>query len=201
MKTITLVGDSIIDNISYVDPPGLCVLGHLNDLAANWDFDQRAVDGHTTHHVLAEQLGRPIEGPVVLSIGGNDLLKRIDMLTSTELVSPIELLEELHREAAGFRERYQIILSKLKIPTLVFTVYNPVFKKDVSLAPMQDAAEMAIAIFNDCIQRAARNSGSDLLELRDLFTEEDDYANPIEPSNQGGRKIAEAIVKWVKSFD
>lgn len=201
MKNITLLGDSVIDNISYVDPPGLCVLGHLNDLEADWAFDQRAVDGHTTLDLLAEQLGRPIKGPVALSIGGNDLLKRIDMLTSRELVSPIELLEELHREAGAFRERYQTILSNLKKPTIVFTVYNPVFKKDASLAPMQDAAEMAIAIFNDCIQREARNSGFDLLELRDLFTEEDDYANPIEPSNQGGRKLAKAIVTWVKSLD
>ena len=37
MKSVTLLGDSIIDNISYVDPPGLCVLGHLSEIKPNWD--------------------------------------------------------------------------------------------------------------------------------------------------------------------
>ena len=64
MQAITLLGDSIIDNISYVDPPGLCVLGHLSEINPDWDFDQRAVDGHTTHDLLATQLDQPINGPV-----------------------------------------------------------------------------------------------------------------------------------------
>ena len=200
MKSVTLLGDSIIDNISYVDPPGLCVLGHLSEIKPNWDFDQRAVDGHTTHDLLAAQLGQPIKGPVVLSIGGNDLLNRIDIITSPTRVSPVDLLEELYREAAMFRDRYQTILGQLTTPALICTVYNPVFAKDPSLAPLQDAAEMAIAIFNDVIQRSARNARFDLLELRDLFTDADDYANPIEPSDRGGHKLAKAIVRWAKSL-
>ena len=174
------------------------MLGHLSKIAPDWNFDQRAVDGDTTHDVLAAQLGRPFDGPVVLSIGGNDLLQRIDILTSEELVSPVELLEELYREAAAFHDRYQAILAQITSPSLIFTIYNPVFAKDPVLAPLQEAAEMAIAIFNDIIQRSTQNAGFDLLELRDLFTEADDYANPIEPSDQGGRKLAEAIVSWVK---
>ena len=132
-----------------------------------------------------------------MSIGGNDLLKRMDILTSPEKVSAVSLLEELHQETCEFRKRHQQILSKLEKPTLICTVYNPVFSKDPELAPLQQAAEMAISIFNDAIQQSVRNAGFDLLELRDLFTEEDDYANPIEPSDQGGRKLAEEIVRWV----
>lgn len=200
MANLTLIGDSIIDNISYVEPPGLCVLGHLSEIEPNWDFDQRAVDGHTTFDVLDCQLDKPINGPVVMSIGGNDLLKRMDILTSTEKVSAVFLLEEFHQEACEFRKRHQQILSKLEKPALICTIYNPVFSKDPELAPLQQAAEMAISIFNDAIQHSVRNAGFDLLELRDLFTEEDDYANPIEPSDQGGRKLAEEIVRWSKSI-
>jgi hypothetical protein len=36
------------------------------------------------------------------------------------------------------------------------------------------------------------------MELRELFTDKGDYANPIEPSAQGGDKIADALVKWTK---
>ena len=98
---------------------------------------------------------------------------------------------------AGFRNRYQNILETLNSPALICTIYNPVFSKDVSLAPLQDAAEVAIAIFNDTIQLLAKKAGFDLLELRNLFTHADDYANPIEPSHLGGGKLAQAIVAWV----
>ena len=85
----------------------------------------------------------------------------------------------------------------LKSPALICTIYNPVFSKDASLAPLQDASEVAISIFNDVIQRNTKDAGHDLLELRGLFTEDSDYANAIEPSHQGGRKLAHAIVMWI----
>jgi hypothetical protein len=37
--------------------------------------------------------------------------------------------------------------------------------------------------------------GYAVLELRELFTDEADYANPIEPSAQGGDKIAQ-VLAW-----
>lgn len=196
-QKITLLGDSIIDNINYVDPPGLCVLGHLQELQPDWHFEQRAVDGHTTIDVLQAQVSQHIDDPTVLSIGGNDLLKRIDILTEPAQISPLELLEELHREATAFAERHQSILKLLKSPALICTIYNPVFSKDASLAPLQDASEVAISIFNDVIQRNTKDAGHDLLELRGLFSEDSDYANPIEPSHKGGRKLADAIVTWI----
>ena len=91
-KKVTLIGDSIIDNLAYVEPPGKCVLGHLFELEPDWDFVQRAIDGDTTVDVLCKQLDEPIDGPVVLSIGGNDLLKRLDILTSQELKLSITLV-------------------------------------------------------------------------------------------------------------
>jgi hypothetical protein len=54
-------------------------------------------------------------------------------------------------------------------------------------------------VFNDCIVRAAFAHGLPLLDLRLICAEETDYANPIEPSAQGGEKIARAIVEYVES--
>jgi len=43
--------------------------------------------------------------------------------------------------------------------------------------------------------------GLDVLELRLICTEPEDYANPIEPSGQGGLKIARAIARAIGATD
>ena len=197
-QKLILIGDSIIDNVVYVMPPGQSVLGHLFSLVPDLDFNQRAIDGDTTVDVLNRQLSEPIDAPVVLSIGGNDLLKRLEILTSQKRRLSVDLLEELHTEVDAFQKRHQEILSHFQKTALICTIYNPIFSKDPELAPLQQAAEVVIALFNDAIQQNVRHAGFDLLELRDIITEEDDFANPIEPSDQGGRKLAKEIVEWVK---
>jgi hypothetical protein len=52
----------------------------------------------------------------------------------------------------------------------------------------------ALMMFNDVILRTAFERGVPVIDLRLVCTEPSDYANPIEPSGQGGRKIADAIV-------
>lgn len=53
-----------------------------------------------------------------------------------------------------------------------------------------------LALFNDRITRAAFSRGLSVLDLRLLCDEDADYANPIEPSAQGGVKIAGVIAAW-----
>jgi hypothetical protein len=60
---------------------------------------------------------------------------------------------------------------------------------------------VGVAIFNDAILRAAVDLRVDALELRSVCTEAADYANPIEPSGQGGLKIARAIAFAVGALD
>ena len=62
---------------------------------------------------------------------------------------------------------------------------------------IQQAAECAVSIFDDVIQREARSRSFEVLELRTLFTDQVDYANPIEPSAIGGSKLARAMSDWV----
>jgi hypothetical protein len=52
-------------------------------------------------------------------------------------------------------------------------------------------------MFNDCIIRTAFVHGIRLRDLRFIYTEEGDYANTIEPSAQGGAKVASTIVGLV----
>jgi hypothetical protein len=55
-----------------------------------------------------------------------------------------------------------------------------------------------LTVFNDRIISAAFAHDLPLLDLRLICAEEGDYANPIEPSAQGGEKIARAIAELVE---
>ena len=81
---------------------------------------------------------------------------------------------------------------------LVLTVYNPCFAGHGMDATYQQAADSAVSMFNDVIQQEARVRSFDVLELRTLFTDRADYANPIEPSAIGGTKLAQAMSAWVR---
>jgi len=54
-------------------------------------------------------------------------------------------------------------------------------------------------MLNDIIFSTAATYKVDVLELRNIFTTPEDYANPIEPSHKGGKKLAKGIIEWVKS--
>ena len=195
---ITLFGDSIIDNGVYVGSEELSVLQHLQQRRPDRIFEQRAVDGDTTADVLSNQLVDRHSGIGVLSIGGNDLLQNMRLLATEDRVTPVGLFESLGAVADGFTDRYQSILSMLQGPCLVMTIYNPSFQRDPAMAHLQRSCEMVVGMFNDIIQRLTRQHDKDLLELRDIFVEESDYANPIEPSHIGGGKLADAIIEWVE---
>ena len=80
----------------------------------------------------------------------------------------------------------------------MMTIYNPSFQRDPAMAHLQRSCEMVVGMFNDIIQQLVRQHDKDLLELRDIFVEESDYANPIEPSHKGGGKLADAILQWAE---
>jgi hypothetical protein len=80
------------------------------------------------------------------------------------------------------------------LPTAICTIYYPRFPD----ATLQRIATTALAVFNDCIIRAAFTHGTPLLDLRFVCTEEGDYADPIEPSARGGEKIADAIAEMLE---
>ena len=84
------------------------------------------------------------------------------------------------------------------LPAAICTIYYPRFPDP----DLQKVAVAALAVFNDCIVRAALAHRLPLLDLRFVCTEEGDYADPIEPSAQGGEKIAGAIAGMLEDgFD
>lgn len=200
MTHLALLGDSIFDNKSYVHP-GHDVTAHLHRLMPpSWTATLCAVDGTTAAEVIPQLERIPAEAThLVLSAGGNNAILNADVL-SKELTSSAEAFSLLGDRAAAFERQYQDMLHRvltLKKPTAVCTIYYPNFADPF----MQKIVMTALTPFNDAICRYAFTRGVPLIDLRLVCNEKADYANEIEPSDAGGRKIAAAIVRLFKEHD
>lgn len=188
---VVLLGDSIFDNAAYTrgEPD---VVSHLRALLPKgWTATLGAVDGATTAG-LRTQLARVPAGAshVVVAIGGNDALRNTDLL-SLPVASSTQVLDIFAERLAAFAASYRSAIAGVEAlgrRTIVCTVYNGALEPDIATV-----ARVALTLFNDVILRTAVDRRLDVIELRSICTEPADYANPIEPSGQGGLKIARAI--------
>lgn len=203
MKTtpghIVLLGDSIFDNQAYTEGAPDVVVHLRSLLPAPWRATLQAVDGATTATVARQFSGIPNDSShLVLSIGGNDALMNIDMLNMRVASSAEALLrfgERLERFDAAYRDVLET-LTNGKLPVTVCTIYNGALDSD-----MAELARIALMMFNDVILRAAFDYRASVIELRRICVDAADYANPIEPSGTGGRKIARAVARAVGALD
>lgn len=199
-RTMTLLGDSVLDNGRYVGT-GPTVSQQVGQALASWSVDLRAVDGSPAREVLERQLALPLSGrgSVVLSAGGNDALNSIHLLAETEVVSAMQVWTTAHDVRAAFRRDYAALLDRivsLGQPAAVCTIYNPTYDRSPDGREFQRFAEAGLALFNDIIVHEAFRRKLHIIDLRDVCTRHSDFANPIEPSSQGGEKIARAIAAW-----
>src|SRR4051794_40781624 len=58
---------------------------------------------------------------------------------------------------------------------------------------------LALSVINDVITRETFSRQFTLIDLRLIFADDKDYANPIEPSVQGGMKLARAVHRFVST--
>ncbi|HEY0970056.1 MAG TPA: GDSL-type esterase/lipase family protein [Gemmatimonadales bacterium] len=193
MPHIVLLGDSIFDNAAYVRG-GPDVVAQLRALLPDgWRATLAAVDGAVIADV-ARQLARlPADAThLVVSVGGNDALGHVDLL-SRRAESSAQVLGWLADAVEGFEARYRRMVAALlerRLPVTLCTIYEGNLG-----APVQRIARVALAVFDDAILRVAAEHGLPVIELRLVCTGTADYANPIEPSVQGGGKIARAIAR------
>jgi len=189
-KHLVLLGDSILDNGAYTaGAPD--VVTHLRTLVFDWRATLCAVDGTTTVG-LAAQLARVPEDAshLVIAIGGNDALQNIDLL-SLRVTSSAQALAIFAERITAFEKEYRRAIRaalRLECHTTICTIYNGALEPQIAAI-----ARVALALFNDAILRTAVEWHLDAIDLRTICTEPADYANPIEPSGQGGFKIARAI--------
>jgi hypothetical protein len=83
------------------------------------------------------------------------------------------------------------------LATAVCTIYDARFSDPLR----RRLAATGLTIFNDCITREAFSRALPLIDLRLICNEDEDFANPIEPSVRGGLKIAAAIAALAAEHD
>lgn len=229
MKSIYLLGDSIIDNAAYVGIDEKDVESHLNSMYKEdpkVNINNRAVDGHTMRDLLDTQLsdaGLNEATHIVMSIGGNDLLQNISFLQMTSKLSEVmdkdarigkwgvrelnpsrnKVFEETYFEIIKpFNSLYETIVEKLsnyRAKLLLCTVYEGDLFGSDEFKNVFYSSKTMVSIFNDLVYKSSSKFKTDVLELRNIFVSSEDYANPIEPSHIGGEKLAKSIVEWVNN--
>jgi hypothetical protein len=195
MAHLVLLGDSILDNRAYVSG-GPAVIDQVSRaLPPGWRTTLAAVDGATIASVRLQLKSAPTDAThLVVSAGGNDALRAASMLDepASTIAQAVERLATL-REA--FALSYRALLDAVQAfpaQVAVCTIYDPNYQDP----RRQRLAVTALAVLNDIILREAFTRGLPIIDLRLICNETRDYANPIEPSSHGGRKIAAVIADF-----
>lgn len=195
MSHVVLLGDSIFDNAAYVRGGPDVVRQVREVLASGSKATLLAVDGAVTRSVASQIHNLPQDAThLVVSVGGNDALGASYLLGQRvgSIGEGVAALEQAQRSfSSSYEEMLELVMEK-RLPTALCTIYDT-----PPSAPNHRIIRTALSIFNDIITRAAFSRGLTLIDLRLICGEEEDYANPIEPSTQGGAKMAQAIRQFL----
>src|SRR3954452_15282160 len=200
MKHVALLGDSVFDNGAYVGG-GPDVLTQLRQrLPAGWRATLAAVDGGVIPDVPHQLERVPDDAThLVISVGGNDALGFSAVLGAPSR-SVADTLEQLAAIRGEFARNYRRMIEAVRhrgLPTAVCTIYDPRYPD----AAQRRVGATALCVINDAIIREAASAGVPIIDLRLVCGEDEDFANPIEPSSHGGCKVAGAIVSLVTRHD
>jgi hypothetical protein len=192
---VVLLGDSIFDNKAYVSGGPDVVSQLRGELTPGWQATLLALDGDAISGVLRQIRALPDDAThLVISAGGNDALGFAHLLDmpAGSVAEALDLLATAQERFAADYESMTEAVSSTALPSAVCTIYDT-----PSSGPGYRTIRTALTVFNDCITRAAFARGISLIDLRLICHQDSDYANPIEPSVQGGAKISRAIAALI----
>ena len=200
MGHVVLLGDSVFDNAAYVSGGPDVVRQLRGSLADGWRATLLAVDGAVIEGVPRQLERLPSDAThLVISVGGNDALREIGLLDQS-VRSVAEALDRLTTIGERFGHGYKAMLDRAQAPRLPLAVCT-IYDGRLPDPRRHRQALTALAALNDRITREAFVRGLPLIDLRLICNEDEDYANPIEPSARGGQKIATAIAALVMEHD
>lgn len=166
MPHVVLLGDSIFDNLKYVQPEPDVVSQLREVLPAGWKASLRAVDGAVTNDVAKQLSDLPGDAThLVLSVGGNDLLGFAGDLLRTPVALSSDAFLLLGRVTGVFESMYRRALERCLttgFPLVVCTIYDGNFVDQ----EFQTMARVAVAAFNDSILRLSLEKGLRAVDLR-----------------------------------
>jgi len=199
---VALLGDSIFDNQIYVKHYNKCVPGaleaRLKNIHPDWKVTLLARDGAVAAHI-EEQITKvdPSMTHIFVSIIGNDCLRELGSLTFSPEWQNLQrnptaenpVLAKILSQLVTKYDRALKQIVQLGLPVVACNLYAPRFTEGAT----QLFSAAAVQLVNNKLREVATKYGVDVIDIHNLFTEPEDYANPIEPGHQGSVKIATAI--------
>lgn len=186
-KTIVLLGDSILKNNSYVSN-GKAIDNILEE--RNATVYSLAQNNAKIVDVYGEINKIPLEinnksTMIFLSSGGNDILsfyvdQHGDTTDTGFLKTMLAAYKTLVKSIQTRMNECQIVLLDIYYPTSnQFTQYKPILEE-----------------WNALLENYARENSLGLLQISKSVTAPNDFTLSIEPSEQGGEKIAQKILDY-----
>jgi hypothetical protein len=182
-NSIVLLGDSVINNSSYV-PPGKSVIDILKSKTTNlFNF---AKDGATISDLYTQLDQVPLElnrseTYLFISAGGNDILNKHRKLTNNEI-------QQLFNTYMDFLNALHERLGSVKVNIL--NLYLP-----SSADPRFKIYRENVQQWNQLLEENSTKIGRiyNIVDIYPLLTSADDFVKGIEPSVIASPKIANAI--------
>jgi len=193
---VVLMGDSILDCKHYTKDDPDVAERVFQELGEDWKVTLAARDGAVTQSLGWQLQDIPSDATrIILSIGGNDAMGNVGILTDKREMKIVDSLYELALMREMFKYSYEDAVEpilSLGIPVTLCTIYDCDWDEQD-----KDAILTALALFNDVIIRFADEHDLPVIDLRSLLTSAEDYELTIEPSAIGAAKIGTRIARHV----
>jgi len=187
--TIILLGDSILQNSSYV-PRGKAVEDIISK-KSNGTCHCYAKNNAKTYEIQNQVTSIPLDlnnshTTIFLSAGGNDILDKY-----VERANPnLNDLDYLNTIFGAYKNLVKTIKTKMNQANLVLLdVYYP---KSTKYLPYTNI----ISTWNKKIYDYATKNNMEVLRVSAILTKPEDFTLEIEPSETGGEKIGQNILRF-----
>ena len=177
---IILLGDSILENSNYVEKyfSVESKIKEKHKLVFNLAQDNAIIQDLNLQITRLKQKKPNKNDVIFISIGGNDILNEYPFKKKTNKVHLNDIFE-----------RYVSTISKIKNQftnkIILINIYSP---------PNVKEYHSIIKIWNTKQKKFAKENNIELLDIDSLFTNKNYFIKNIEPSNDGSRIIANAII-------
>ena len=195
IRNVYLLGDSIIKNDLYVNRER-SVEYHINSIlktnkregvnVINLAVDNSCInDIYEQIRFIPEDSKLDKDSVIFLSVGGNDILKKYVYTYNTDFIS-----------LKGVFNKYKDLVERIKkqFPThklILINIYYPPNKKTFS--PFYPV----ITEWNKLVS-SLKDIG--IMHIDEIMKDKEDFVDNIEPSDQGGEKIANLITNTITNI-
>jgi len=189
VKTIVLLGDSILKNNSYVTKGVDELLNESTECSIVSLAQDKTTIGHTYKQI--EEIPDNLNDSstvIVLSAGGNDIIE--------DYINGPYDADEDHTHLNRIFDSYKLLTKTLrtkmnKTRIYLLDIYYPTNNQYKEFYPL-------IKGWNEMQGEYTGNTKDKVVKISESLTKPQDFAFDIEPSDKGGKKVVDAILSSIE---